>query len=359
MPTAAPCPQACRTSQPGVADPNPLLMAIEANPPVPRAVDPNQPPDKPFYGLDRSIIWRYHLPQWEDLDAYLWSMIARASHGPDITFFNEVLATTGTVQNSVWVPPPNDSAQLYAFGKMLDVNYVVIGATATDLELIQYVCSHSLGQIITDPTKGWQFNAAWLSRATPIVSAYLGFESRDTQPLVVVGHSSGGAYAAAFAYTLNVLRPNTRIAVVTFGTPAWCLSTTRLTLSTILNVQPIEFAHPSDLVAYIPPSGSILNQYYVGSENVLPLNWTRVGSLLGLSPTVHFQYIPLPLNTPSVEGIARRLFDGTLNVAVHPTSVYTASASFWTNQNPGSGEEFTLIGNLNGIRAAMDADGIH
>jgi len=108
---------------------------------------------------------------------------------------------------------------------------------------------------LTGPTEVglWASIKLWYDAAAVIANRITAAGGDPSGPIVIVGHSYGGAVAANLAARLLVNRPNRNISVLTFGMPQ--PGDERL-IRILDKTRQIHFVNDNDPVPSIPPSGA-------------------------------------------------------------------------------------------------------
>lgn len=327
-----PCPQAA--ASPGIAPlvPDPLYFAVEADPILPRAGPVAPEPVIPLVNF--TVAWPYHLPAFNGLDCLWWSMLARAAYWTDATWINNVALWSGPILRTAFTSVANPAGQGYALVELTDSVLIVVPGTSSELEALQYVLSHSLQSVATDPTQGWQINSAWQARGFDVWNAYLAWPPpAPTKPVIVIGHSSGGAYGAYVAFKVyQNAGPNT--AIVTYGAPIWGTPTMYRTMTEQKKPQVIEFQNAGDPVTVIPPDWSILSQFSIPFTSSQRPTYNRLGNVLIFQGNSR----PLPdegntITAAAISAMMAIVVRQSLG-ASHATGTYTDSANDWAGNDP-------------------------
>lgn len=367
--SAIPCQQAARA--PGVPSPPPLSMQvqIEAIPELPRP--PVQAQALQMALADPVTRWPYHLPAYNGVDCLWWSMLARAVYWSDDTWIRRVAAWAGPIARLTFVDRSVPSRQGYAFVELGDCVLVVIPGTSSEAEALAYIMTHSLALTTSVQPGPMVWNSAWADRGFQVLTAYSAWPAPQVRkPIIVIGHSSGGAYGAYFAFRRddNIDYLTT---LVTFGAPIWGTPSlenhyrnffaagARIQIGQ-LRPQVIDFGTPNDIVTTLPPPWAAVDLLIPGYAQANRPTYARFTNLilLGLNsgPTPVDQPATLPAVTHAVITLVR---GGGLGVE-HGMPNYTAGAQRWCNNDAsitdaGLDTERTA---LNAILAAMNTAGV-
>lgn len=353
MPDVLPCPQAARATAVPAGPPNAWLFAIEQAPAVPRPGPEPLVPDLPPAPLP-GFLWPYHLPRWNAVDCFWWSLFARASYAATNTWVNLVAAWAGPIIRSDFRPPQAPPAIGHTFIELSDQIIVVVPGTTTELETIQYIATHGLELTRTFGDNLWTCNETWFLRGQQISTALAAWPHGTEKPIVWIGHSSGGATAAIASYFQSAVGPLVFSTAVTFGTVEWATLSLRAAKASNKSPQIIEFATPADPVCYLPPPWSV-------ADALLPFRllnsrpgYVRHGVLLDLIGADGTR--PHPSST--FNGATQALQDvirGDVARGGHGIANYTAAAAAWARNFCVQSQTPNLIDGLLAILADMDA----
>lgn len=334
MPTSAPpCPQAARA--PGYEPPplGPMENIVTDEPVMPLPV--NFVEALPDALVDQSITWPYHLPSFNGVDCLWWAMLVRAMYASDSTWLNRVAGWAGPVRRLFFRPRTDPSLQGYGFVELVDSVLVVIPGTSSEAEALAYFLTHSM-RVLTTTAAGWKINATWATRGHQVVNGYAAWPPPSPEkPVIVIGHSSGGAYGAYFTY-FRFSDPATPYTLATYGAPIW--GTPSLTARYNNSGQLpkcIDFAVPQDPVPALPPPWAavdlVLPLYYALTDRP---NYQRVNALLTLqgitAPTPSTQ----PTTLDAIISVVRTLLAGGALDSKHSTANYTSQADTWAANDP-------------------------
>jgi hypothetical protein len=327
-----PCVQAARAPGNAPATANPYYYAIEDTPVLPR--QGQIPPDSGPLRVTPAIQWPYHLPSFNGIDCFFWSLLARASYWTDQTWINNVAAWSGPVLRIAFVPCQNPAVQGYALVELSDCVLIVIPGTSSDAEVVQYVCTHSLENITTDGPGQWSINTAWFLRGESVRLSYMAWPPPNpAKPLIIVGHSSGGAYAGYAAFKLLQGGP-AAIAAVTFGAPIWGTPSLIGYIDTHKKPQVIEFQNPNDPISVLPPPWSVIDVFQLGYRIAPRPEYDRLGAVLILGnngrPTVSAGNFSTNVAANAMLAVVVGGNAGT----PHLTATYTENANLWAENDP-------------------------
>jgi hypothetical protein len=331
--SAGPCPQAARSTGQALLVPNAEYFAVETAPIVPRSPPP--PPGKPILQVTPSINWPYHALGFNGIDCLWWALLFRAMYWSDGTWLNNVANWAQTIVRQVFFKPTNPNLQPYGLVELQDCVLIAIPGTQNETEALQYVMAHSLESLATDPAAGWTINSAWFLRATPILAAYLSWPPPNPlKPILIIGHSSGGAYGAYVAAKLAQISGILKyISLLTYGAPIW--GTPSLNAAMLATVgQIVEFQNPNDPITVIPPTWSLINSFNLGyALNPQPIyqrNWNVL--LLGN------QGPPTPSSGNQPQNAIISAFQQVLTTqnydASHSRVAYSVNANAWMQNDP-------------------------
>lgn len=358
--TAPPCPQAARA--PGVAPlpPSPQDFQITDQPVLPLGnIVEEAPPAAP---VDAAIRLPYHLPPWFGLDCLWWAMLVRAVYAADSTWLNRVAGWAQPVVRMQFTDRLQAARQGRAFVELQDCVLVVIPGTSSEAEALSYFLSHSLRQLYTSPA-GWSINSTWATRGQQVVAAYNAWPPPNPfKPVIVVGHSSGGAYGAFFTYSKysDSQHPFT---VVTYGAPIWGTHT----LVDAYNdgnqlPKTIDLALDNDIVPILPPPWAAIDvlfplQYALSDRPT----YRRVNELLLLGRPSGPVQAGGAATFETIVNAARTLITGGSIETAHAPASYTAAADLWAaNDQVIASEGLTAAYNaLKTILADMNTAGLY
>jgi Lipase (class 3) len=329
---SGPCPQAQRIvgSAPAVADP--YYFALESTPILPRTgvIAPNSGPARvtPF------LQWPYHLPSFNGIDCLYWAMLARASYWTDQTWVNNVCQWASPVLRISYVSVANPGIQGYALVELQDCVMIVIPGTSSEEEALQYIMRHSLENLTYNPAGDYAINSAWALRGESVRLAYLAWPPPAlTKPIIVVGHSSGGAYGAWVTLRLDETSSQP-VSLVTFGAPLW--GTPSIVAYEFPRKAPkfYEFGNPNDPIMVIPPPWSVIDAAQLGYRLAPRPEYRRVGNVLLLGNVGR----PTPtVGDSSVSVGAAAFFNSVTGQGAglpHSTHTYTLNAKLWAENDP-------------------------
>lgn len=316
-----PCPQAAAAPTIGPGSLNPLQYAIEANPAQPRP--DSAPIPQPVLP---TRLWPYHLPRWVSIDVLWWAMLARAAYFTDDTWVRRVAQFSGDVLRLDYRAPTNPAVQGRALVELRDCWLCIIPGTSSELELFQYVLSHGLENTTQDTIADWRINSTWHARANPIWEECLTWGVPE-KPLIAIGHSSGGAYAAYVAFKADQITPEGKLcSVATFGSPIWGTPSMVNWQLRSKTPQVIEFTTTGDPIPWIPPPWSMIDALRL----VYPVTprpiYFRVGSLLEIRGTPGLQLQSDRQSSDQVFQAAYAVIAGGINAAAHATLRYVTKA---------------------------------
>lgn len=234
---------------------DPKVWALESfQPPKPRDPDPAPPPPPtpplppPFPVLTNS---------WTGVDAYWWATLIRANSGNlDDSFVQRTLSAKGTYRRFVRITVQETPDILVSWWCRMNDRFIVgIEGTRTITQALNYVFTHALGNQ-TLIGSAW-FNSTWVQQAL----YHVGLIANDWQaegfpPLLIIGHSYGGAVVAPFYLALTNGRTSSFDQLVTMGNP---INVTRSAEQALGGIKWIRFANRGDLVANLPPPQLVCN----------------------------------------------------------------------------------------------------
>jgi len=343
---APPCPQAARSAGYVAIPPAPWENIVTDEPVLPLQFPVADA--LPAALVDQSIRWPYHAPSFNGVDCLWWAMLMRAAYSADQTWMARVAGWAQPIVRTQFTDRFQPARQGRVFVELQDCVLVVIPGTSSEAEALSYFLSHSLRQIHTSPA-GWQINSTWAARGEQVVAAYNAWPPPNPfKPVIVVGHSSGGAYGAYFMYTKysDSQHPYT---LATYGAPIWGTHT----LVDAYNdggqlPKTIDFALANDIVPIIPPPWAAVDLLFplAYALNNRP-TYRRVNTLLTLGGSGG----PVPAGgAATLETIvhaARTLVTGGSIEGAHAPASYTAAADHWAANDPSIVRE--------GLRPAYDA----
>lgn len=327
-----PCPQAARAPgiSPGTADP--FYYAIEDLPVLPRPG--TIPPDSGPLRVTPSLQWPYHLPSFNGIDCFYWALLVRGSYWTDQTWVNNVAAWSGPVMRIAFIPSTDPAVQGYALVELTDCVLIVVPGTSTDVEAIQYVVTHSLEDVTMDGVGQWSINTAWALRGQAVRLAYLAWPPPAPQkPLIIVGHSSGGAYGAYAAFKL-LQGATVPITLVTYGAPIWGTPSLDDYIQNNKKPQVIEFQNPNDPITVVPPPWSVIDVFQLGYRLAPRPEYQRVGSVLILGNNGRPNVSTGNVGTNTAANAMLTVVIGGNAGTQHSTVVYTANANLWAKNDP-------------------------
>lgn len=258
------CTQATvRQLRPNVLTLDPFTTTAELFPPEPRPPDPPPPtPSNPF-GLARTQPLQSYA--FTSLDAWWWSTLCRANTLTDDTLLRQTLSTRADYRNYGRVVGGPDSLSLNIWwARMQDRFYIGIQGTANDLQAMQFILTHAVGD--QAPPNQWFWNSTFYNQAQAL---YASVEPAVAAagagvPLCVIGHSYGGAVAHILMW---LLRPTLQPAmvfdrVVSFGAPRTFTNAAVTDWQRYgANMQVIRFLNAGDVVGNLPPPVSIIANF--------------------------------------------------------------------------------------------------
>jgi len=177
----------------------------------------------------------------------------------------------GTVTTSV----PNTSSLFpgTVIARQGNVTVVVISGTSNPQQLSMQVLGAGIGPL---ERGGLGTNSLWWAASNVILDRILASGADPDGPIVLVGHSYGGAVAALVAARLRQWNRTRSIQLLTFGAPK--PGDNRL-IHRISTVTQVAFVNTDDPVPQIPPGGRLLTMLSAYVPEIVRPRW---GAWVGL-----------------------------------------------------------------------------
>lgn len=354
MPAAVgPCPQAAgMAGQLGPAT-DPTRFALEMPLAAPR-VEPPEIDGGWSVIPEPGLRWPYHLPRWNAVDAFYWSMLARASYSPNASLILSVASWAAPVRGHDYAPPVAPPAVGHAFIELADCWLCVIPGTSSEAELLDYVTTHALELTFVNPVGGWSVNRTWWQRTNTVWQAAIVWDYPSEKPLIAIGHSSGGPEVGVLAARHSQIGANEPGAAVTFGAPSWSSPSLNDYVAGAKKPQVIEFTGPDDLVPRLPPPWSALDVAGINHALTPRPTYTRVGTLLELRGT-DGAFVRENSSFAAAYSAMQHVLRRDLGGADHAAKTYTDLAASWAQNWCAEQGTPDLIDGLLAVKAVMDA----
>lgn len=162
-------------------------------------------------------------------------------------------------------------------------------------------------------------NAQWQANAQALITAMNVAGVDPAKPLILTGHSYGGATVQVVAAEILIAHPQAPIQLLTFGAPR--AGDTRL-YAIIHDLPQVHFASVGDPIPAIPPVGVELYPWFLVAPGPLYSQWSSVGkpravALLNNDGTVSF-------GDPYLFSYANAYNAALAGIAADPLPVYAA-----------------------------------
>lgn len=298
-------------------------------------------------------------------------MLFRAMYFTDDTWLRRVSAWAGPITRLQFQSRATPSVQGFGLVELGDSVLIVIPGTSSEVEAIAYLLTHALDNTASTFDGEWSMNSTWVNRGAQVERGYRFWPPPTTRkPIIVVGHSSGGAYGAFTAFTVDN-DVNFLTTLVTYGAPIWGTPSMERRYrehftqgdriqTGVLRPQVVEFGNPNDFVTALPPPWSLIDVVIPGYPRANRPTYTRFVNLLQLGANG----APTPVNQPTTTETATSalltILTGQGLGAQHAPAAYTANAERWADNDPtiadaGWGAERTALKN---ILVDMNAAGV-